>query len=663
MLRSIKHPDIPAVAGYLLVVLAVFGSALVPPQGQMIFGDDIHRQYYFYRQFFNEWVGKGIFPWWNPFLFGGEPFISNPVVNIWYPPNWLFSMLPLNMAYSWHLAVHVFWAMLGMRMLTKNWVSGVLFGLSGFFMARTFAGHADVIAAASWMPWVIWAFLDAMSRLEKKVLVRAAFIFAFQLLSGYQTMAFFTVIAVGIIAIVRSVVAKSTTPVVRAVFAGAGGVGLAAFHLIPVAEFFRQSIRTYAFPYAWHSYGALEWRSLLQFINPFQFGNQYTYTGPPPNFIEHSAFIGIGGLVAAIIGIGVVMRKKLWFGIALTVVVFSGLWVSLGQNATPDLQYILWKIIPMYHNLRIPPRHLILVVFGLSGLAGVGLDTLTKSFKFPRLITSLITIGILSEMVWFARGFIEFRPIPETRHDEGLIATLKEDREPYRTLQNFGVWLPQRDVLDFDSTMSYGIHSATGYDPSILRPYYDYFATSLGMTGADLVTKQDVQVPYLTPSAGEAIDRLNIKYIMVPPDYDPFSGNARYTLLRDDHADRYRLYENTTVLPRFYLTDRSCGRPAVSRYTPNAIELSVTTGCDTTIHSSEVWYPGWDAYVDGKKVHMDKENNLFRTIFVSSGKHTVVFRYSPRIYVIGGMISVSVLLMLLWYVRRTPTGARRASIL
>ena len=43
----------------------------------------------------------------------GEPFIANPVVNIWYPPNWLFSFLPLNVAYSWHIAFHVFWAMLG----------------------------------------------------------------------------------------------------------------------------------------------------------------------------------------------------------------------------------------------------------------------------------------------------------------------------------------------------------------------------------------------------------------------------------------------------------------------------------------------------------------------------------------------------------------------
>jgi len=398
-------------------------------------------------------------------------------------------------------------------------------------------------------------------------------------------------------------------------------------------------------------------------MNPFQFGNQYTYAGPPPNFIEHSAFIGIGGLAAALIGVAAVVRKKLWLGVAFVFAVMFGIWVSLGSNATPDLQYILWKIIPMYRNLRIPPRHLILVVFGLSGLAGIGLDALTKSFKLPRLITSLITIGILCEMVWFARGFIVLRSVPETRHDSGLITTLTDDREPYRVLQNFGVWLPQRDVLDFDSTMSYRIHSATGYDPSILRSYYDYFASSLGTTGAELVTKQDVQVPYLNPSAGEAIDRLNIKYIMVPPDYDPFSGNARYTLLRDDYADRYRLYENTTVLPRFYLTDRSCGTPVVSRYTPNAISLSVTTGCDTTLHSSEVWYPGWDAYVDGKKVHMNKENNLFRTIFVSSGKHMVEFRYSPRIYVIGGMISVAVFLMLCWYVRRHPTGARRASIL
>lgn len=163
-------PMIVAIAGYIFIIVITFGRALFPPEGMMIFGDDIAHQYYFLREFFNHFLHIGTFPWWNPYIFSGQPFIADPMVNIWYPVNWLYMLLPLNIAYSWHLALHVFWAMLGMRTLMKRvirekgeigemggWISGLLFGLSGFFMARTWAGHVDVIAAASWMPWVVWA--------------------------------------------------------------------------------------------------------------------------------------------------------------------------------------------------------------------------------------------------------------------------------------------------------------------------------------------------------------------------------------------------------------------------------------------------------------------------------------------------------------------------
>ena len=153
----------PEFVAFAVVVIVLFRRAIIPPSGWMLFGDDIHRAYYFFREFFNHWISRGVFPWWNPYLFGGMPFIADPIVNIWYPVNWLFFILPLNLAYSWHVAFHLVWAGLGMYFLvrsvapnrTASWVSGLLFMLSGFFMARTWSGHVDVIAAASWMPWVV----------------------------------------------------------------------------------------------------------------------------------------------------------------------------------------------------------------------------------------------------------------------------------------------------------------------------------------------------------------------------------------------------------------------------------------------------------------------------------------------------------------------------
>ncbi len=682
MKRSLVRWGIPIVS-YGIVISLVFGGALIPGKGMLLFGDDIHHQYYYFREFFNYWLRLGIFPWWNPYLFGGQPFIADPIVNIWYPPNWLFVLLPINTAYSWHVAFHVLWAMTGMYVLSKQvtgnslpltkrrnefnlaaWVSGLVFGLSGFFMARTWAGHVDVIAAASWMPWVAWAFYRLITSREKffspgasRRLALASFVFAMQLFAGYQTMAFFTVYIVGLMTVVVSVIRRSFIPVICAMAAGVLGLGLAALQILPEQEFFRSSIRTYSFPYSWISYGSWTWQSLMQFLNPFFFGNQHTYIGPPPNFIEHSVFVGIGGLLLAIIG-GVrivrrlfgghrVIKEKnpdMFAGMVFIFIVIFGIWMSLGPNAPLDLQYFLWKFLPMYKYLRIPTRHLILVVFGLAGLAGIGLSAVR-----PKVIQIILAVCVVGELMWFGRGFIELKPVPEARHDQALIALLKKDTQPYRVLQDFGVWLPQRDALDFDGVMSYEIFSATGYDPSILRRYYDFMSRSAMMASDKAILLQDVQVPYLTPQSPEALDFLNIKYIIVPMEYDPFAGNSRYLPVMVNTAARFHVYQNQTVQPRFFLANPACGTPLVTSYTPNTVRISLTSSCNSELNSSEVWYPGWHATVDGKEVPINKLNGTFRTLYVLPGNHVIIYEYRPKIFLIGGGISVISILLLFWF--------------
>ncbi len=660
MKMFINRPMVKEMLGYLLLVVVLFGRAIVPPSDWMLFGDDIHRAYYFFREFLNGWLRQGVIPWWNPYLFGGMPFLADPIVNVWYPVNWLFFLLPLSLAYSWHVAFHLVWAGTGMCLLLNRtlqhrmaaWIAGATFMLSGFFMARTWNGHVDVIAAASFMPWVTYAFLRLMEEHDTRRVVRAigvaALLFFFQLLSGYQTMAFMTVIVVGVSAAVYAWRDKTVRPVVRSAIAGVFGTGFAAFHLVPVQEFFRMSIRTYALPYSWVSYGAWEMRSLIQFLNPFFFGDQRRYEGPPPNFGEQSAFVGRIGLI--FIGIAIyalffrrgkqhIRRPMPPLGIILAVTAFFGIWISLGPNAGIDLQHIAWKLLPMYHYLRIPTRHLILVVFGLSGLVGVGITFLAKQYRISQRIVGIAVAIMVLEMLFFGRHFIELQKTPETRHEKPLIALLTGDAAPYRVLQNFGVWLEARDALDFDAVMPYGIYSATGYSPGVLRPYYEYIARATGQSGEEAMLSHDVQIPYLSPQQAETLDFLNIKYLLVPPDHDPFVNNDRYELIWDDDLRKYRLYENTTVYPRFFLSDRSCGSAEVTRYTPNVITIAVESTCDTTLMSSEVWYPGWNATIDGKKTYIDKTNDVFRALFITKGKHTITYRYFPSAFVLGVAIS------------------------
>ncbi len=705
---------------YIGVIGIVFGRALYPGATEMIWGDDIHRQYYFNRQFFNNFLSQGIWPWWNPYVFSGAPFIANPVVNIWYPATWLFVLLPLNVAYSWHIAIHIFWAMMGMycalREMSKvkgqmsnvgAWLAGLVFGLSGFFTARIWAGHVDVIAAASWLPWVFGAFWYLISAHPTKLrhgVILSAIVLAMQILAGYQTMAFFTLEAVFIATSLLSYFERSWRPLVRAGLAVLLGLGLAAIQIIPAQEFFRAGIRTFSFPYRWNAYGSLTLESLKQFLNPFFFGDQVTYSGPPPNFAEHAFFVGRVGmlvmLAVALFRLPKVHRSlRSPMLLAFGCIALFGLWVSLGPNAPIDLQYILWKLVPMYHYLRIPPRHLILVAFGLSGLVGIAMNFLiskshilnskqyqsiniqnSKQFRLFgfgnldlfrilslgfRIFVFVVLLGIATEMMLYARHFIVLKPIPETRHDTELIRILKSDTEPYRVLTNFGAWVPPRDSFDLNAGMHYGVFNATGYDPSILRSYYEYIDMSNGNPPGASILSHDIQVPYLNVY-GNALDALNIKYILHPRGYDPLAGASgqaasRFKLIREDALRDYRLYENTSVLPRFYFVGETAINPEsvqpftlkkegsvrIVKYAPNEIILSVQSLGPGYLMSSEIYYPGWEGFVDDKKVDVIKANRTFRTLFVPAGNHTVVYHFSPRIFLLGGLVTIVSLVLCL----------------
>ena len=61
------------------------------------------------------------------------------------------------------------------------------------------------------------------------------------------------------------------------------------------------------------------------------------------------------------------------------------------------------------------------------------------------------------------------------------------------------------------------------------------------------------------------------------------------------------------------------------------------------VTSISAW-PGWRAYVDGKRLQMQTANHAFLSIHVPQGRHRVVLKYWPRGFVIGRAITFATLL-------------------
>ena len=76
------------------------------------------------------------------------------------------------------------------------------------------------------------------------------------------------------------------------------------------------------------------------------------------------------------------------------------------------------------------------------------------------------------------------------------------------------------------------------------------------------------------------------------------------------------------------------GKVAVRRYSPERVDLDVEvpgTG-NAVLASTERYAAGWKARVDGAPADAFRVNLYFRGVFVSPGKHTVTWEYSPSLW-------------------------------
>jgi hypothetical protein len=67
----------------------------------------------------------------------------------------------------------------------------------------------------------------------------------------------------------------------------------------------------------------------------------------------------------------------------------------------------------------------------------------------------------------------------------------------------------------------------------------------------------------------------------------------------------------------------------------NSFEMDVYPGVPSVLVVSQMDYPGWTAYVDGKPVPITRADYAFPAIFVGPGMHRVRFSFEPWTFKLG----------------------------
>ncbi len=95
----------------------------------------------------------------------------------------------------------------------------------------------------------------------------------------------------------------------------------------------------------------------------------------------------------------------------------------------------------------------------------------------------------------------------------------------------------------------------------------------------------------------------------------------------------------------------------VMGYSGDRIEVRTRTETAGLLMLSEVYYPAWKAYVDGKQTRVYQADHLLRAVPVPPGEHTVELRFESLALRVGMLISLATYAIVL--LLATLAGVRR----
>jgi hypothetical protein len=88
-------------------------------------------------------------------------------------------------------------------------------------------------------------------------------------------------------------------------------------------------------------------------------------------------------------------------------------------------------------------------------------------------------------------------------------------------------------------------------------------------------------------------------------------------------------------------------RASISSYTLNDVAIEVDTPGAALLRLADLWYPDWEATVDGRPAEILKADYLLRAVAVPAGSHRVEFHFRPRTMRQGLLLSCASLLVTL----------------
>ncbi len=381
----------------VLLTIMIIGVTLIFREflfsDKMLYGSDTITAGIFFRHFYVDYfTTTGNVPLWNPYIFGGMPFIDAFHGDIFYPLSVLkffgnlFRMLGLN------LVIHIVLAGIFMYFTARQFrlgrlassVAALAYMFSGFLISLVAPGHDGKIFVTALFPLTM-LFLER--GFEKKPLLNFSLlglVIGTIILTPHAQLSYYTLWAVALYGAFKLVILYKETKRIGSLIkpsvllSWAVLVGL----LLSAVQFYPGYIYTTEYSpradtkrgWEWATSWSMHEEEALSLVVP-EFSGADTKLGQlywgKNTFKDNSEYAGVIPLFLAIIGVFFYRsRKAIFFGIlALFAFIYA-------LGATTPLFKVFYYVIPNVKSLRAPATIMFVFLFGVSLLAGMGLQFL-----------------------------------------------------------------------------------------------------------------------------------------------------------------------------------------------------------------------------------------------------------------------------------------------
>ena len=231
---------------------------------------------------------------------------------------------------------------------------------------------------------------------------------------------------------------------------------------------------------------------------------------------------------------------------------------------------------------------------------------------------------------------IERQSFVPTSADQQILA----DDDPY-----FRVYNLTTNTFN-EGITSYFHQSLGGYSAIKLQRYQDIIEKHISMGNMKVINMLNTKYLITSDNNNNIIARMNPSALgncWFVKDYKIVSGpDEEIAELNNINPAVTALVDQKFEINHVGTNIDSTGIISLTSYHPMKLEYTSKSKSEQLAVFSDIYYqPGWESYIDGKKVDHFRVNYILRGLIIPAGDHSIQFEFEPRSYMVGEMIGLS----------------------